>query len=445
MKTWNIIKKDVRILLSDKKTMVILVLMPIILMTILGAGLSGGFEIGTIVEKYKIGIVKEYNENDSNIFESLPFSDQMEIDLDDIDFDIDELIFEDVLMSDDITELFIYEIYSREEGLKALKTGEIKNLVIFPKDFVKDTYINLITPFRNEIEIEIIADPNNYIETSITRAVFGGFQNYLNHMVTAKNIFIEVALKEGLGYEALENLEMLYDAFDENFDEGVKFQYKSIDAVKMINSAEYYSIAMLSMFILFTGGQGGRMMLEEKQQFTFQRMKLSGISKWQIFLGKFVTVFIVGVIQVFIMILYTSFILKVDWGNWLNLVVITFFALLAIASMGTMISTITLRMGNYKVANVMETFIFQIMAFLGGSFVPVEMLPNVFSKISYFTINGLTLKAYLLNMQGYSILEYRSLLGILLGITALFISIGIAIMNQEKRWRNVEHYTPADA
>ncbi|MEA3422839.1 MAG: ABC transporter permease [Bacillota bacterium] len=203
-------------------------------------------------------------------------------------------------------------------------------------------------------------------------------------------------------------------------------------------------MAMLSMFILFTGGQGGRMMLEEKNQYTYQRMSVSGISKWQIFFGKFITVLIIGIVQISIMIAYTTIVLKVSWGNFVNVALITTCALLAVAAMGVMISAITLKTGNFKVANLMENFIFQIMAFLGGSFVPVEMLPKMFSKISYFTINGLTLKAYLLNMQGYSILEYRSLLGILLGITVLFISIGIAIMNREKRWKNVEHHTPAD-
>ena len=441
MKTWNIIKKDVRILLSDRTALAILILMPIVLMTILGAGLSGSFESGTMVQKYKIGIVKEYEEvTIDEVIASLPFTDQMDIDLDEIDIDVDQLIFTDVLESEEIQELFTYEIYSKDAGMIALEKGDIKNLVVFPEDFVEDTLINLITPFRNEVTIEVIADPDYYIETQVTRAVFGGFQNYLNHMVNTKNLYTELALKSGLGYAALDNLEQLYTGFEEGFDEGATIRYQDIESVRTINSVEYYAMAMLSMFILFTGGQGGRMMLEEKNQFTFQRMRLTGISKWQIFLGKFVTVFVVGIVQVTAMIVYTSIVLKVDWGNWVNLIIITVFALLAVASMGTMISAITLRLGNFKVANLMESFIFQVMAFLGGSFMPLEVLPKVFGVISNFTINGLALKAFIFNMQGYGIKEFSGLIINLASITILFTIVGLYIMKDEKRWKRAEHY-----
>jgi len=445
MKLMNIVRKDVRVLLSDKKMLAILILMPIILMTILGSGLSGSFQSGTDFEQFNIGIVREYDDvSPQEALESISLIEG--IDTQDIELDIDEVIFDEVLKSEDIEKLFVSSEYlSRDSALEALENGEISSVVIFPENFLKDTYINLITPFKQKVEIEIIVDPNQNIKSQIVIAVFSGFENYLNHMITAKSLFTETVIKSGLGYEALENLNKVYESFEGEFGSDINISYSNFEAKKMVNSMEYYSIAMLSMFILFTGGQGGRMMLEEKNQYTYQRMSVSGISKWQMFFGKFITVLIIGIVQISIMIAYTTIALKVSWGSLVNVALITICALLAVAAMGAMISAITLKMGNFKVANMMENFIFQIMAFLGGSFVPVEMLPKVFSNISYFTINGFTLKAYLLNMQGYSILEYRGLLGILLGITVLFISIGIAIMNQEKRWRNVEHHTPADA
>jgi ABC-2 type transport system permease protein len=446
MKTWYIIKKDVVILLSDRKALAILILMPIILMTILGAGLSSSFDTGTLVQRFKIGIVREYeSQGIEKLLEELPFADQMDIDPESIDLDIEGILFEEVLDSEEIQEIFTYEFYTREEGTKALERGEISNLVIFPEGFLRNTLINLITPFRNEVTLEVLVNPDRYIDTQITQAVFGGFEGYLNQMVAVKNIYTDLALKSGLGYAALENLETIYQSLEAGGNQNTNVTYENIEARRSIDSVEYYAMAMLSMFILFTGGQGGRMMLEEKEQYTFQRMRLSGISKWQIFLGKFVTVFIVGIVQVAIMVGYTSLILKVDWGNYFNLALVSICALLAVASMGTLIAVITLRIGNYKIANLMESFIFQVMAFLGGSFMPLEVLPKVFEKISYLTINGLALKGYLYNMQGYGLEEIGTYMVILLGITTLFTGIGLLLMMDEKRWKRAEYHQTQNA
>ncbi len=446
MKTWNIVKKDVVILLSDRKALAVLILMPVILMTILGAGLSSSFDTGTMAQQFKIGIVREYAvQGIDEIIEDLPFSDQMDIDPETVDLDIEKILFEEVLDSEEIQEIFTYEFYTLEEGIQAVEGGEISNLVIFPEDFLKNTYINLITPFRNEVTLEVLVNPDRYIDTQITQAVFGGFEGYLNQMVAVKNVYTDLVLKSGMGYAALEKLETIYQSLESAGDQNTSVTYENIEARRSIDSVEYYAMAMLSMFILFTGGQGGRMMLEEKDQYTFQRMRLSGISKWQIFLGKFVTVFIVGIVQVSIMVIYTSVILKVDWGNYFNLVLVSICALLAVASMGTLISVITLRVGNYKIANVMESFIFQVMAFLGGSFMPLEVLPKAFEKISYLTINGLALKGYLYNMQGYGLEEIGIFMMILLGIAGLFTGVGLLLMRDEKRWKRAEYHQTQNA
>lgn len=445
MKTWSIIKKDVVILFSDRKALTILILMPIILMTILGAGLSSSFDTGTAVEPFEIGIVKAYEEETTlEILEEMPFADQMDLDPQAFELDLEAVLF-DVLDTPEIQEIFTYRFYGLEEGLTAVERGEISDLVVLPENFLRDTTINLMTPFRNEVEILIHADPDRYLDTEITRAVFGGFETYLNQMVTVKGVFADIALKSGLGYAAFENLETVYEALERDEASAPAVRYENITSRRTVNSVEYYAMAMLSMFILFTGGQGGRMMLEEKDQFTFQRMRLAGISKWQIFVGKFVTVYLVGVAQVAIMIAYTTLILKVDWGDYGRVALIAGCALLAVAAMGTMIGSLTLRLGNYKVANMMESFIFQVMAFLGGSFMPLEVLPSIFDKISYLTINGLALKGFLYNMQGYGMETIAPLLGVLIGISAVFTLVGLWLMGNERRWRSADNLTTQNA
>ncbi|MCK5764104.1 MAG: hypothetical protein KAH05_08290, partial [Clostridiales bacterium] len=167
MKLMNIVRKDVRILLSDKKMLAILILMPIILMTILGSGLSSSFKSGTDFEQFNIGIVREYDVlSPQEALESISLVEG--IDTQDIDFNIDEVIFDEVLKSEDIEKLFVSSEYlSRDSALEALGNGEISSVVIFPESFLKDTYINMLTPFKQKIKIEIIVDPDQNIKSQI--------------------------------------------------------------------------------------------------------------------------------------------------------------------------------------------------------------------------------------------------------------------------------------
>lgn len=235
MKLMNIVRKDVRILLSDKKMLAILILMPIILMTILGSGLSGSFQSGTDFEKFNVGIVREYEfVSPQEALESISIVEG--IDTRNIDFNIDEVIFDKVLKSEDIEKLFVSSEYlSRDSALEALGNGEISSVVVFPENFLKDTYINMITPFKQKIKIEIIVDPNQNIKSQIVIAVFSGFEDYLNHMITAKSLFTETVIKSGLGYEALENLDKVYESFEDEFGSDINISYSNFEAKKTVS------------------------------------------------------------------------------------------------------------------------------------------------------------------------------------------------------------------
>jgi len=73
MKIASIIIKDLKILLSDKKALAIMILMPIILTTILSMALKGSFATGDYVElkQINIAVVKKYDiEKDAAMFEA---------------------------------------------------------------------------------------------------------------------------------------------------------------------------------------------------------------------------------------------------------------------------------------------------------------------------------------------------------------------------------------
>ena len=59
----KLLMKDIRVLASEKKSLLVLVMMPIVLTTILSFSLRGNFDEEGLFETVQIGIVKAYDAN----------------------------------------------------------------------------------------------------------------------------------------------------------------------------------------------------------------------------------------------------------------------------------------------------------------------------------------------------------------------------------------------
>jgi ABC-2 type transport system permease protein len=83
------------------------------------------------------------------------------------------------------------------------------------------------------------------------------------------------------------------------------------------------------------------------------------------------------------------------------------------------------------------------MAFLGGSFIPLSVLPSFFKGLSKLTVNGLTMNALLLNMQGFELKNYSGDLVTLFIMGFVFISI--AVISYSRKGKKHESSTLASA
>tara|TARA_B100000965_G_C19126405_1_gene555555 strand:+ start:18 stop:353 length:336 start_codon:yes stop_codon:yes gene_type:complete len=110
--------------------------------------------------------------------------------------------------------------------------------------------------------------------------------------------------------------------------------------------------------------------------------------------------------------------------------------MISVAGLGTMIAAATFKAGNYKMSIAFDSVIIQIMALIGGSFIPFEVLPKFMQKLSILSINGIALKSYLKNMMGYGLGEVKIYLSVLLGLGIVFISIAVFILKWKEGLRH---------
>ncbi|HYF83785.1 MAG TPA: ABC transporter permease [Clostridia bacterium] len=445
MKLISIITKDLKTILSDKKALAVIIFMPLVLMVILSSALKGNFISGGAgdMTKVSIAVVKQYDrEYDSQRFDSTlsngflaqgmgdEAAEELRATSDDVD--PEEIFFEDFLGSEEVSKIIAYRIEEEDRALELLKSGEVSAAVLLPENFVYDMKINLLTPFRNKVDIKVMTHPDRSISGQVVQSVVEAYSDAMTSVVIGKNVLIEAAMEQDLAGDGFKGMKDAMDGIT-NVMKSIRININdiSVEGRKNISSFDYYAVAMLAMFILFAASHGGRMLLEEKENITYQRMIIAGTTKLGILAGKFFTVFLIALLQMGIMIAFSHFVLKVQWGGTTPILLISLSAAFAIAGIGSALAAATYKAGNYKMASIFETAFIQTMALLGGSFFPIDIMPSIFQKLSVISVNGVVLKAYLKIMRGYGTAEVMSHIAILASIGVLFALLSLIILREK--------------
>ena len=451
MRIIDIVIKDLKIILSDIKATMLLIAMPLILIAILGTALKGSFIQEGNTDTIKIAVVKKYDANEEiyrfiDFLQNSSFSENIDkADINNIeagikDLNIDDIFTKDFLQNEEIKKILEYKITGEEDALRQLKSGEISAVLILPQDFVFNMNMNFFTPFRNNIEIKVIGHPDRYISSQIVEGIMEGFSDRISSIIIGKNAFLETAMEVGMGAKAYDEMGSVIDDITKNLEESsVDVDYIEIEGKKPITGFQYYAAGMATMFILFTAGNGGKLLLDEKKNITYQRMTIGGIQKSKIVLGKFFTIFLLSLIQMSLIIIFTSLIYKVKWGAFIYVTLITFCTAFSVAGLGMLLAAITFRNNNYKASDVYQAVIINGMAILGGSFIPIDVLPKFLQTLSNFTLNGLALKSYLSVMQGGSIGMIVSWLIGLIAIGVVLTIIAVYILWEGKGGNHAKH------
>lgn len=452
MRIANIIKKDLRIILSDKKALAIMILMPIVLTTILSMALKGSFISGdSDFEAIDIAVVKLYDEDEDNLmFESSLknslIADSMGEDtiqkLIDSGYDMDpeKFFFGDFLESKDVSKLINYTLVSDEKSASdKLSSGEVAAIVILPDKFIYNMKVNLLTPFRNKVDIKIFTHPDKNLSGKIVNSIIDGYSNAMSTIIIGKNVVLEESMANNISGDGFDSLDKLMEGMSDVISSiDVNIENVVMEGRKQVNSADYYAVGMMTMFILFAAGMGGRMLLEEKDNQTYQRMFIAGTSKLEILSGNFMTVFFIALLQITIMITFTHFALNVQWGNIVSVILISLASSFSVAGLGSFVGALTYKAGNYKMANMFESAIIQVMALLGGSFFPIDVMPEFMQNLSFLSLSGVAIKSYLKNITGYAVADILNYIWILIAMGAVFTVAAVVVLRGKEDTANVK-------
>ncbi|NHJ41399.1 MAG: ABC transporter permease [Asgard group archaeon] len=325
--TWLVAKRVFKFIIRDKRLVVLMLVVPIVMALVIGYGFGGEINHVDVV------IV----DLDEPTIIPVSFSDQLVEYLD----EKTDLV--------DITLIISPTIDDWNTSKQAVLDGEFKGAIFFPVNFTNALASKLLYGLDNQTFIEIFVDNSNpQVSGSIIKAVSEGFQN-------------EFGSNLGLSI----NTEF---AFDESLTQ-LQYMVPSI-----LPFAVFFMCFILSIIALINERKGGTMDL----------LLLSPYRKINIILGYIIPLSVVSIIQSTILLLLTIFGFGVPVIGGVGAYFAVYIMLLLIGwcgmSLGFLLSSVAKT--ELQAIQFIPMVIFTALL-LSGILVPLETIPRWLQPISY--------------------------------------------------------------
>lgn len=388
MKSFLIAVNDTKILLKDRKAILTMILMPIILTAILGSALKGVMG-GEGMPETILGVYSP----DVN------------------------LMTETIIQTLGAEELAITfeQAQSEEQLMEWLDNRDIHVGLIVPKEWdpvgVERLVVLPVTGQEANATliqqmIETFAQMSQAIETS------------------TKTVMTEAAVMAASGREM--DMEAIQFELMESVDKVVNEQksYISEPAKKeTVSSTQYYAAAMAAMFLLFNAGRGAKSFHRERNTGTLSRLMMTPASVRSILIGKFIGTLLYAWVQFLTFMTATHFLLKVEWGSGLSIIQVLFIAFFYSFAVAGLSMTVAAFTKDEKIADTIGSMGVQILSLLGGSMLPLVVFPEALRKIAMLLPNSWALTSFTSIMTGTTWSALWLPAGILFGVGVLSIFV----------------------
>lgn len=422
----HIALKDLKAILRDRKALLMLVAMPILLTTILGFSLRGVFNLGPGegINKVRIAVVEGRPVAPAALENLVPAGELDRLNKAAGEMDLKKLFISSFLETAEIGKLVEYQVLDGDAARTALADEQVDAVVYLPDSFATDYILG------KRVSLRVVSNTGDEIKKSILKGVLQGFTDTLSIPRIGVSVMLEERVNEGVGLLDFQDLGEKAEKLLEGTRGAVGFRYFTEQGRQAVSAFQYYAAAMGVMFILFAAGYGVKSILEEREEHTMARLVLAGRRKWEIVAGKALAVFAVGLGQMTVMIAFSAFVLGVYWGRDLvALALLTVAAVLAVAGLGMLMAAVV---KTNRGAELFQMVAVQFMALLGGSMMPIYVMPEFLQSASAFTINGLALRGYLRLMEGAGLSEVYLNILLLAGFSLAALAAGCAALRLEE-------------
>lgn len=419
---FSYIRKDLLLFWRDRKELITILVLPILLVVVLNFAFAGLFDadeessmdlqlaiVNQDNQSEAIADLKEKLVKDGSVkeAEAAVITEQASL------LNPVQMLF-DYLESDDLKDWVTVHQLEEAEATAKMEDGDLDGLLVIPDGFTADSLYAAFSGKPPSAELKFMMER----ETNNNRILFNLIDGFLD------NMNYQFALMQMKGASQSE-VTLPKGGFEE------------IGAGESFTLTQYFTIAMAALFSLFIASTVGTKTGLEIRQQVFNRILLTNSNPVLFLIGKMVSTFCLVWLQIMFVMILSHFIFDVFPGRsitfWLGTVGIITLLSLAIAGLAAVFTSISLRMTNVDAANGIFMLVILAFGIIGGNFAPKFLLPKWLQQIGEWTPNGLSL-VMLTEWVQFEELSSIFLSGVLLLVFFLLCTvIGLALYPKRGR------------
>jgi ABC-type transport system involved in multi-copper enzyme maturation permease subunit len=440
MPTWTLALKDLRLLARDRRAVVILLAMPLLVILVLGMALGETFGQKPD-DRLRVSVVDEDRgpPADGGPFPGEPWSHVVRRDL------------------EQTAGIRVEVIPDRPTAERLVRTGRRSCVLVFGPDFsarvhrcsfLADRFLKQpgLNPFYRDgvsldaLNVEALRDPTQAVAASIIEQVA---QVTLLRVVLPWMIgraFEEVGRQLPLAAPVIQRLFSKYDLTAKTWaaltrsgsrepspgEDGQAAVYREEAGGLLNRGAQRYQILVPSytvMFAFFLVLTAGWLFVAERRQGTMLRLRAAPLTRGQILLGKLIPCFALSLVQGFFLLAAGRLVFGMSWGTH-PLALVPVVVCTSAAATGLALLVASLARTETQVA-VYGTLLVVVLAGASGCLMPRDLMPEEMRQLSLVTPHAWSLDAYsqlLLNPQPVWPVVAQACLA-LLGFAAAFTAL----------------------
>ena len=388
---WNALTRLAR----DRKALITLLLMPMVLIGILGSAL-GSMMDGSGIRAFEVVVVNADQPakpvvppgTPQAVIDALPA------------LHLGKVFVDEVLGSDEVKEILQVAVETDLSAAKDLvANGKLVAVIHVPATFSADVNAG------KAAALELYTDPGSPTHAAIVEQIALSFTEYVTTATLAAKV---------IGPEQ-----------SQRFVAELSTQLPEVVTVasgaRPVKAIQYYAAAMAIMFMVMTAFNRAKDILQEQKDGTLTRILASPTSKATMIMGQILGNMAIVLTQFAILMIGTRLLYQVNWGNWTASLILGASFALAAAGIGTAAAGL---FNDPRAADSATGTIGMMFAALSGAMFPLYFFPPGLKLIAKFVPNYWALQGFLDQMAGLGLSYLWLPVAILCSIGLVTGSIG---------------------
>ena len=266
--------------------------------------------------------------------------------------------------------------------------------------------------------ISVVGDPGSPVATDVAEAVAGTFAAELDYVSLAT---ASVLATEGGAADGDRASEVSAAALA---------QPAPIDLVptetegRGADLSTYYAVSLSVFFLFFTVQFGVLSLLEEREAGTLDRILVSPIPTSAVMIGKMMSSLVIGVLSMIVLVVATTLVIGVEWGNPLAVAVLITAGVLvaiALAALVAAVAKTSEQAMSYASAAAL------VLGLLGGTFFPISRAGGLVSTVSFASPHRWLLDGFRDVSYGAGVGDLTTTVAVLAGFAVVLGAVGLAL------------------